>query len=92
MKDDPHVGCGIWPLLITKTKFVDACEWHDLAYLKNSWHQGKLPRAVIDRWFRDQMLRASGGFRDRLTAWTFYGLARLFGGLFWEAKEDPKKS
>lgn len=84
--DDPHEGCGIWPALITDTKFLPACAWHDVAYIRESFLQGKLTRKQVDRWFLDQMLRIATNWRERAQAYAFYALARVFGAPFWEGR------
>ena len=84
MSDTKGEGCGIYPLIIRRTKFVDACDWHDLAYLQKSWHQGNLSRKTVDKWFLTQMLGKANGRIDRIQAHLFYGIARLFGGFWWE--------
>lgn len=87
MSDTRGEGCGIYPILVRKTKFYDACNWHDLAYLRKSWQQGHLSRKVVDKWFLGQMLRKAGGSRiARIQAHIFYGLSRLLGGFWWEGK------
>lgn len=86
--DDTYEGCGISPLATgKKDPFFAACAWHDAAYLKNSIHQKKYPRSMIDRQFLNQMLYIADG--DSLLiarAYLYYFLAKIFGPRFWEGK------
>lgn len=85
-KDDPHVGCGIYPLLVRGWP-VAACELHDKFYLKGSWAERNLTRAEADKHFLKMLLEISGrNLAKRTTSYLLYGLARLFGGSFWEGK------
>lgn len=88
MGDSKFFGCGVYPLLIRNTKFVDACDSHDRAYLENSWHQKNLTRKQCDDWFLRQTLEIAGSNKLRQAqAYLFYGIARALGGWWWENKE-----
>jgi len=88
VRDDPTVACGVWPFVLSKTRFLDACEWHDQTYLKGSWAQANLTRAEVDRRFLEYMkLRTKGSTFHTTRAYLLYGIARAFGGLFWEGKK-----
>ena len=85
MRDDPHIACGIYPFILKDTKFIDACSFHDSAYLNGSFLQRKeWTRKQVDQWFLQQMLLMSKTRLDRLQAYTFYYIARLAGGPFYE--------
>ena len=87
MPDTKGIGCGIYPVLLTNTRFVAACEWHDNAYTEKSWAEANLTRKQVDKWFLDQMLTIAGGnWWHRARARLFYGIARLAGNLWWEGK------
>jgi len=87
VRDDPHVGCGIYPLILKRTKFIDACAHHDRYYEANSLLQRRgWTRKQVDRWFLRQMLEMSESRLDRVKAYALYGLARLFGGPFYEGR------
>lgn len=87
MSDTKGEGCGVWPILLKGGKFEEACKWHDKAHLEQSWHQLNLSRYEIDRVFLLQMLTIAGKRKlRRLQAYVFYGLARVFGGWFWEGR------
>lgn len=78
-------GCGIYPLLIRNTKFVDACDFHDRAYIRDSWVQKNMTRKQCDDWFLRQTLEIAGSNKLRQAqAYLFYGIARALGGFFWE--------
>jgi hypothetical protein len=85
--DDPHIACGIYPFILKDTKFIDACAWHDAMFELDSFLQRKdWTRKQVDRWFLNQMLLISKTRLDRAQAYLFYGIARLFGGPFYEGK------
>ena len=85
MKDDPRIACGYGHFTIPAKDFIDACEWHDGAYLEKSWQERNLSRAEVDAWFRDQMLLIAGkNPLKRGLAWAMYGVTRVFGSFFWE--------
>ena len=87
MKDDPRIACGYGHFTVPAKDFIDACSFHDSAYLKDSWHQRNLSRLEVDRWFLCQMLLiANGNPLKKGLAYTMYGLTRVFGGMFWEGK------
>ena len=91
MKDDPNIGCGIWPFFLKGSSFQDACRWHDEAYTKGSLIQERMTREETDKWFLMQMKNIAGkSFKKRLLARTFYVLARTFGGPFWEQEEERR--
>ncbi len=80
-------GCGIWPLLLKNTRFYPACVWHDHAYTEDSWAQNNYGRLNTDRWFLKQSLEIAGGsIYHKARAYLFFGLARVFGKIFWEGK------
>lgn len=88
LPNDPHTGCGIYPIILKDTKFYAACEFHDKAYLEQSWHQQNKSRKEIDDWFYQQMkFLAGNNVLDRLRAKVFYSIARVFGGLWWEGEK-----
>ncbi len=83
--DSPGIGCGIWPLLLEKTRFYPACSWHDVAYTTDSWAQKNLTRKQVDDWFLKQNLLIAGDNKyHRARAYLFYGIARAVGALWWE--------
>lgn len=85
MSDNEPAGCGIYPLLIEKTKFFAACSWHDSAYIRDSWVQKNMTRKQCDDWFLRQTLEIAGSNKlRRAQAYLFYGIARVLGGFFWE--------
>ena len=88
MRDDPTVACGIWPIVLTKTKFLPACEVHDRFYEKDSFIQRKAwTRKEVDQWFLQQMLLIATTRLERLQAYAFYYTARLLGAPFYEGQK-----
>ncbi len=85
---DDRIVCGYWFINTgTKEKLIEACRWHDDAYTEGSFHQKKLTRSFVDKWFLDQMLLiAKDDISRQVRAYAFYGISRIFGGLFWEGK------
>jgi hypothetical protein len=88
-KDDEHTGCGISPLATgKKDPFYEACRFHDLAYLHNSWHQLHLRRKEVDKYFLNMMLLIADGNPLLIArAHIYYRLARIFGTRFWEGRK-----
>lgn len=87
MSDTYGVDCGVWPLLLKRSKFKAACEWHDQTYTKESWAQKNLSRYEVDAWFKRQMLFIAGDSPLRkLQAHAFYCIVRLVGHLWWEGE------
>lgn len=86
---DPNDVCGYWFLSTgTKEALIDACRWHDTAYTEGSFHQQRLTRKEVDQWFYQQMLLVAGDdWTRRMRAHAFYGVARVFGFLFWEGEK-----
>lgn len=85
MSDTFGEACGIWPLLLYDTPFLDACIWHDKSYTENSWAERKIPQEQTDHWFLTQMLVIAG--RDEFLqteAYFFYRVARILGAHWWE--------
>lgn len=87
---DPNDVCGYWFLNTgTKEELLAACGWHDKAYTEESWAQKNLSRKEVDLWFYNQMLIIAGdNTLRRIKAKAFYLVARLFGGLLWEGKNE----
>lgn len=84
MKDDPHFGCGIYPLIFRGWPKY-ACLWHDKAYTHGSWAQSNLTREQTDNWFLKQMLLTSkNNPAKKAAAYTMYGIVRAVGWVFWE--------
>lgn len=80
--------CGVGTFSTDDQDFVDACTWHDKAYLKDSWHQHKMSRLEVDRYFLRQMLRLAGRNPFKiLRARFYYVCARMFGAQFWEGQK-----
>lgn len=87
MKDDKAEGCGISKIWITSENdhFHRACSWHDSAYLEGSEASKYLSRKETDHRFLVQMLGiAKNDPMLKAKAYFYYGLVRLFGGVFWE--------
>lgn len=88
MSDTKEVGCGIYPLLLKRSKFIDACSWHDQTYSEKSWAQLNLTRKEVDNWFLAQMLEIAGDSKLRkIQAYAFHGIARALGWIWWEGKK-----
>jgi hypothetical protein len=88
MKDDPSVGCGVWPVILKRTKFLPACEFHDRVYTKESFIQRKgWTRKEVDSWFLAQMKMIAKTPYDKARAYLFYGIVRALGGFFYEGKK-----
>jgi hypothetical protein len=86
-KEPVRCGVGLWSTG-DEDPFLAACEWHDKAYTKDSWAQHNMSRLKTDRTFYAQMLRIAG--RDlfaRMRAFTYYQMARICGGKFWEGEK-----
>lgn len=87
-KDTEGIGCGIYPLLLKRSKFIEACSWHDQTYTEQSWAQLNLTRKEVDDWFLQQMKQIAGDSTLRKAqAYLFYGIARVLGGLWWEGSK-----
>lgn len=86
-KESDYIGCGDPPFTIKDTDFFKACEWHDRAYTDGSWHQQNLSRDEVDKWFLAQMLAIAGDSKiQRIRAYAYFWLVRLFGRKWWEGK------
>ena len=86
MRDDPHTGVGIYPLIIKDECMTPAAEWHDIAYTKGSWHQQNMTRKQVDEIFLQLMLTCSTTTLQRARAYFYYGVVRAVGGIFWEGQ------
>jgi hypothetical protein len=87
MNDTKGEGCGIYPLLLKRSKFIAACTWHDKAYSDQSWAQLNLTRKEVDDWFLGQMLEIAGNSKLRMIqAYVFHGIARTLGWIWWEGR------
>ena len=87
MVEDKYDGCGISNLISTgpKDPFYNACQWHDEAYSKGSFHEQNFSRKQMDLVFLAQMkLIAGKNLLLKTKAFLYYGIARLFGGTYWE--------
>lgn len=86
--DDPNTVCGYWFLNTGKNDyFIPACEFHDKAYTKGSWHQKHMTRKEVDDKFLEHMLLLAGNdLTKKAKAYLFYGIVRSVGGIFWDAK------
>lgn len=81
-------GVGFWATG-EEDPFIPACEWHDKAYLKDSWAQANISRLKTDRTFYAHMLQIAGDNRLlKARAYAYYMLARAFGSDFWEKDYD----
>ena len=84
-----HLLCGVYPFeTSSKDTFTKACKLHDLAYIEGSIEQKIFSRKEVDQIFLKQMLELSGESKlKKAKAYTYYGLVRLFGGVFWEGSK-----
>lgn len=86
-KESSFTGCGDPPFTVRDRRFIDACSWHDAAYSRGSWHQFNLSRYRVDRAFLEQMLQiADGQILPTAKAYLYYGIVRVFGGIWWEGR------
>lgn len=78
--------CGVHPFETnSKDLLTPACRWHDFAYTEGSVQQKILNRKQVDQIFLKQMLELAGDSKyQRVKAYTYYALVRVFGGSFWE--------
>lgn len=74
-------------------KLTPACEVHDHEYVKAESGEQTKSRKQVDDQFLDQMLtlvayEKNSWKRGLLTvqAYTYYGIVRLVGGLFWDGE------
>lgn len=86
MSDSEPDECGIKP--ITFRGWVkEQCRWHDLAYIKGSWHQLNMTRKQVDEHFLRMMLEdAQGNIPKRVASYVMYGVVRAVGWMWWEGK------
>lgn len=79
---DPHFdGCGISTLVYVEEThpFTPACNQHDTGYVLK-----ELSRKQIDKRFFKNMLAIAGNSPALVsTAFLWFGIVRLFGGLVW---------
>lgn len=85
MPSDNKSGCGIsWLWFDSYDDYRGACLAHDHAF---DMHEGGAPvatRKEVDNMFLQIMLHeAKGSVKKKLKAYTYYGIVRLVGGLFW---------
>ena len=88
---NPHtIGCGVGPLTTSKEDiFYPACVWHDKAYTRGSKYQEYMSRGDVDDIFLSKMLDiAEDNATKTAKAFLYYGLVRIFGGIFWEGKSS----
>ena len=88
LPEDPNNVCGYGPFsLPAEHPFTRACILHDYEFdLK---HKGEVTegRRSADKMLLKRMLEianAEDSMRLKFEAYAFYGLARVFGGLFWK--------
>jgi hypothetical protein len=85
MKEDTKTGCGISTLWFDAySEFNPACSIHDAEFrLQEEGFQTK-SRKEVDRMFLQIMLSNSKGKPLQVAkAYTYYGIVRLVGGLWW---------
>lgn len=87
---DTVVRCGVWPFVLpADDPLTECCAKHDAQYSNQAW-QISHNRSEADAELRDSILKTQKGWR-RYMAYPFYGLVRIFGGLFWSVKETEDK-
>ena len=86
MVADKKDRCGVGLLSSDASDpFIDACKWHDRAYVDKENKISILSRKQVDEQFLKQMLLiASGRKRLVIKAYAYYYAARLFGGYLWK--------
>lgn len=86
LPEDDAVGCGIRyiGLFEASSPMVPACLAHDTAYDAHELGVEPRSRREVDQAFLNDMKTIAGNsLRLKLLAYTYYGIARVFGGLFW---------
>lgn len=87
LPNDPIVRCGYSFLSLPPDHpFTPACHRHDLKFLGNELHLNKLGRNEADKDLLSDMLaiaRKKNSLMLKAQAYTLYGVARMFGKLFW---------
>jgi len=83
---DKKDRCGVGLLSSNDNDpFIDACKWHDSAYVDKENKKSILSRKQVDKQFLTQMLLIAGDNRVlRARAYAYYYAARLFGGYLWK--------
>jgi len=89
MKDDQYCGCGLsWLWALPENHiFTMACQKHDDAYIKGSEEQKTKTRKEVDQQLLTEMLAVASSKKLKILAYFFYGVVRVVGGKFWEAKK-----
>lgn len=86
-KMDERDICGIGPFSLPNDSFNSICGWHDRMYrLKEEGTQTFSRLEVDQRMLRAMLIFAGDSTLRKVKAYTFYGLARLFGGPLWKWK------
>jgi len=85
LPEDPLVRCGWGPFSLPESHpFTPACALHDNFFELKDKGQRVPSRKQVDDLFLDKMLGIAGGnLWLKAQAYTMYGIARAFGGLFW---------
>lgn len=86
------VRCGVgWFSTGPDDPFIEACRWHDNAYLEMSWAQCNMSRPEVDAHFLAMMLViAKGDVILEARAYMYYEIAKQFGSSFWEGTCQTK--
>lgn len=86
MNDKEPDECGI-QLARFRGWTQAACEFHDKAYIKGSWHQQNMSRKEVDKHFLSQLLLMSkNSVLKKAASYFMYSVTRLGGWMFWEGK------
>jgi hypothetical protein len=86
MVADEKDRCGLWELSTgDNDPFIDACVWHDERYVAKELGKDRIGRKRVDRQFLTQMLEIAGdSLVLKARAYSYFGIARLFGGPLWK--------
>jgi len=87
--DEDFEGCGISSIIATHEDdpFYQACRRHDNRYLFSGEKRDPVKRREVDRDFFNDMIRIAEARKSRylkVKAYVYYGVARAFGGWFWD--------
>lgn len=87
MSADDRDICGITPFSLPEGhKFTAACMAHDRLYKSREEGFPTLTRAQADKALLRSMLKIAKEEKSlslKAQAYAYYGLARVFGGIFW---------
>lgn len=84
---DDFDGCGITPLISPNDSLRAACKRHDERYLFFGPGKRARERASVDKEFlldMKRIIRSSGKWWLYPKAYLYYGIARVFGGIFYD--------